>query len=278
MKADGHRVRGADGAARGGDATRSRSPSCSRPPTRSTGAGHPWVADHELRPEVGGARHVRAGDDRSASSSASTAWPAARGWCCATSPTPTGRCGRPCRSQARTEELDDLTEWLGELVRQVDSSLLDEWEALRRPRGRRSTRGRVAGRDRAAAGDGQPARVPGAGAQRDVPPRRARRAAALRRARRAGRRGRLGRRRLGARRSRRTSPSTTTSGPARTPAARVLLLDESTEACPGRSGACGRSSTTPPATTTGGSPPRSTSRRSDEAGEAVVRVTAVGAL
>jgi superfamily II RNA helicase len=35
--------------------------------------------------------------------------------------------------EARTEELDDLTEWLGELVRQVDSSLLDEWEALRNP-------------------------------------------------------------------------------------------------------------------------------------------------
>ncbi|CAI7978074.1 DEAD/DEAH box helicase domain protein [Frankia sp. Hr75.2] len=34
---------------------------------------------------------------------------------------------------ARTEELTDLTEWLGELVRQVDSSLLDEWEALRDP-------------------------------------------------------------------------------------------------------------------------------------------------
>ncbi|OHV42427.1 DEAD/DEAH box helicase [Parafrankia colletiae] len=35
--------------------------------------------------------------------------------------------------EARTEELVDLTEWLGELVRQVDSSLLDEWEALRDP-------------------------------------------------------------------------------------------------------------------------------------------------
>ncbi|WP_250279513.1 DEAD/DEAH box helicase [Frankia sp. Cppng1_Ct_nod] len=34
---------------------------------------------------------------------------------------------------ARTEELADLTEWLGELVRQVDSSLLDEWEQLRNP-------------------------------------------------------------------------------------------------------------------------------------------------
>ncbi len=34
---------------------------------------------------------------------------------------------------ARTEELTDLIEWLGELVRQVDSSLLDEWEKLRNP-------------------------------------------------------------------------------------------------------------------------------------------------
>jgi hypothetical protein len=34
---------------------------------------------------------------------------------------------------ARTEELTDLVEWLGELVRQVDSSLLDEWEKLSHP-------------------------------------------------------------------------------------------------------------------------------------------------
>ncbi|MFC9896339.1 DEAD/DEAH box helicase [Nocardia sp. NPDC127579] len=34
---------------------------------------------------------------------------------------------------ARTEELDDITEWLGELIRQVDSSLLDEWEQLTGP-------------------------------------------------------------------------------------------------------------------------------------------------
>jgi superfamily II RNA helicase len=38
---------------------------------------------------------------------------------------------------ARTGALDDITEWLGALVRQVDSSLLDEWEQL--------TSGRVAG-------------------------------------------------------------------------------------------------------------------------------------
>jgi superfamily II RNA helicase len=30
----------------------------------------------------------------------------------------------------RTEEVEDVTAWLGELVRQVDSSLLDEWAAL----------------------------------------------------------------------------------------------------------------------------------------------------
>jgi len=34
---------------------------------------------------------------------------------------------------AKTDEFVDLTEWLGELVRQVDSSLLDEWEKLRNP-------------------------------------------------------------------------------------------------------------------------------------------------
>lgn len=35
--------------------------------------------------------------------------------------------------EAKTEEVRDLIEWLGELVRQVDSSLLDEWESLRNP-------------------------------------------------------------------------------------------------------------------------------------------------
>jgi superfamily II RNA helicase len=35
--------------------------------------------------------------------------------------------------EARTEELADLIEWLGEMVRQTDSSLIDEWERLRDP-------------------------------------------------------------------------------------------------------------------------------------------------
>jgi len=34
---------------------------------------------------------------------------------------------------ARTDEVADLIAWLGELVRQVDSSLLEEWERLRNP-------------------------------------------------------------------------------------------------------------------------------------------------
>jgi superfamily II RNA helicase len=34
---------------------------------------------------------------------------------------------------ARTEDVTDIVEWLGELVRQVDSSLLDEWEELTSP-------------------------------------------------------------------------------------------------------------------------------------------------
>jgi superfamily II RNA helicase len=33
----------------------------------------------------------------------------------------------------RTDQLEDLIAWLGELVRQTDSSLLDEWEKLRNP-------------------------------------------------------------------------------------------------------------------------------------------------
>lgn len=34
---------------------------------------------------------------------------------------------------AKTDDLTDLIEWLGELVRQVDSSLVDEWESMTNP-------------------------------------------------------------------------------------------------------------------------------------------------
>ncbi|GAA0489846.1 DEAD/DEAH box helicase [Microbacterium aurantiacum] len=36
-------------------------------------------------------------------------------------------------AEARTDDLMDVIEWLGELVRQVDSSLVDEWESLTHP-------------------------------------------------------------------------------------------------------------------------------------------------
>jgi uncharacterized protein YoaH (UPF0181 family) len=36
-------------------------------------------------------------------------------------------------SEQKNDELTDISEWLGEIVRQVDSSLLDEWEALSHP-------------------------------------------------------------------------------------------------------------------------------------------------
>jgi hypothetical protein len=52
--------------------------------------------------------------------------------------------------EAKTEELIDLIEWLGELVRQVDSSLIDEWEKLTHP-----------GDDPAAAPDGAAAQPKG---------------------------------------------------------------------------------------------------------------------
>ncbi|MCH2870211.1 DUF3516 domain-containing protein, partial [Listeria monocytogenes] len=32
--------------------------------------------------------------------------------------------------ERRTEELEEIVEWLGDLVRRTDSSLLDEWERL----------------------------------------------------------------------------------------------------------------------------------------------------
>ena len=40
---------------------------------------------------------------------------------------------RTVPDEAKTEEAIDLTEWLGEVVRQTDSSLLDEWERLQNP-------------------------------------------------------------------------------------------------------------------------------------------------
>jgi superfamily II RNA helicase len=94
--------------------------------------GHPWVADHELAPKsVARDMYERAmtfteyiGFYQLSRSEGlvlrylAQAYKALR---------------RTVPEEARTEELTDLTEWLGELVRQVDSSLIDEWEKLRYP-------------------------------------------------------------------------------------------------------------------------------------------------
>jgi superfamily II RNA helicase len=40
---------------------------------------------------------------------------------------------RTVPTSARTEEVEDLISWLGEIVRQTDSSLLEEWESLLHP-------------------------------------------------------------------------------------------------------------------------------------------------
>ncbi len=46
-------------------------------------------------------------------------------------------------TDALTDELSDLVAWLGELVRGVDSSLLDEWEALAHPEGAHREDGQI---------------------------------------------------------------------------------------------------------------------------------------
>ena len=72
---------------------------------------------------------------------------------------------------ALREDLEDIISWLGELVRQVDSSLLDEWEKMTSGDGDAVT---LAEETSLPAGPAQahrqPARLPGHGPQRDVPP------------------------------------------------------------------------------------------------------------
>jgi superfamily II RNA helicase len=94
--------------------------------------GHPWVADHELAPKSvvrdmyeRGMTFVEYVSFYSLSRSEglvlrylADAYRALR---------------QSVPDETKTEDLTDLIEWLGELVRQVDSSLLDEWERLRNP-------------------------------------------------------------------------------------------------------------------------------------------------
>jgi superfamily II RNA helicase len=94
--------------------------------------GHPWVADHELSPKsVARDMFERAMNfteyigfygltrcEGMVLRYLADAYKALR---------------QTVPDEAKTEDLLDLIEWLGELVRQVDSSLLDEWERLRNP-------------------------------------------------------------------------------------------------------------------------------------------------
>ena len=63
----------------------------------------------------------------------STSWPAPRASCCATSASAYKALEQTVPDDLKSEDLQDLIAWLGEMVRQVDSSLLDEWEQLANP-------------------------------------------------------------------------------------------------------------------------------------------------
>ena len=94
--------------------------------------GHPWVADHELSPKsvardlferaMTFAEYINfyglARSEGLVLRYLADAYKAMR---------------QTVPEEAKTEELTDLIEWLGELVRQIDSSLIDEWERLRNP-------------------------------------------------------------------------------------------------------------------------------------------------
>ncbi|GAA1079704.1 DEAD/DEAH box helicase [Nocardiopsis composta] len=94
--------------------------------------GHPWVGDHPLRPKsIARDLYERAmtfteyvGFYELARSEGLVLRYLAGAYKALAQTVP---------EDARTEELRDLIEWLGELVRQVDSSLLDEWEQLTNP-------------------------------------------------------------------------------------------------------------------------------------------------
>lgn len=94
--------------------------------------GHPWVIEHDLRPKSVArqmselamtfgefvAHHKLASAEGVVLRYLSDAYKALR---------------RTVPDDFRSPEVEDLTEWLGETVRQIDSSLLDEWEQLLHP-------------------------------------------------------------------------------------------------------------------------------------------------
>jgi superfamily II RNA helicase len=94
--------------------------------------GHPWVADHELAPKS----VVRDMYERAMTFTEYVAFyglSRGEGLVLRYLADAYKALRRTVPDEAKTEELTDLIEWLGELVRQVDSSLIDEWERLRSP-------------------------------------------------------------------------------------------------------------------------------------------------
>jgi superfamily II RNA helicase len=94
--------------------------------------GHPWVADHELKPKA----VVRDMYERAMTFTEYVSFyglSRSEGLVLRYLADAFRALRQTVPEDARTEELTDLIEWLGELVRQVDSSLLDEWERLRDP-------------------------------------------------------------------------------------------------------------------------------------------------
>jgi superfamily II RNA helicase len=92
--------------------------------------GHPWVADHELScKSVARDLYERAAGFTDYVALYGLA--RSEGLVLRYLADAYGALRRTVPDEAKTEELIDLIEWLGELVRQVDSSLLEEWERLR---------------------------------------------------------------------------------------------------------------------------------------------------
>ena len=219
------------------------------------------------RTQVGGPRHVRAGDDVRRVRRLLRAGPVRGAGAALPGRRVQGAAADRARGRHAPRSCADLIEWLGELVRQVDSSLLDEWERLRNPDGG-ERRGRRLD-DRAAGGHRATSRAFRV-LVRNALFRRVE-LAALRRYDLLGEldaRGRLGRRRLGGRDGRRTSTEHDDARHRRrTPAGRrCCMIDRGARTA----GGCGRSSTTRPATTTGASAPRSTWPRPTRPGAAAV--------
>ncbi len=91
--------------------------------------GHPWVRDHELSPKA----VARDMYERAMTFTQYVGWlglARSEGLLLRYLADTYKALRQTVPDAAKTEELADLTEWLGELVRQVDSSLLDEWERL----------------------------------------------------------------------------------------------------------------------------------------------------